>query len=312
MKSLSVLALVLGASSILAACGGTATSTSSSPSTVASVIPAPPTTTSGRREVTLVAGPRARLVETASDLQKGDVAGARAAFEAYDGEWNGIEVYVNYRSRALYGEIETHYQTDIAKALTDPKPDPAAIIPQIQSMVAQYDQAIKLSDTGPAISPLFDDVATVRIVRAPLRTVSPALTAGDLGKAKTAFAAFKSRWNESQALFNARSADAAQETDAALAQADKAMSSAALNPAVAAPLVDALMDRYNYGVNLLNAAARNADIGKTTFTDQDVKTAAALGAVQQDLKGSLALWTNGNYKGASDGAQLASQRFAPL
>src|SRR5205823_2965892 len=136
-------------------------------------------------------------------LQQGDIAAARAAFEAYNGDWNGVEVYVNYRSRALYGEIEAHYEADIADALGKASPDPAQIIPMLQTMVAQYDEAIKLSDTGPALTTLFDDVAVVRTVRAPLRGVSPALKAGDVAKAKSGFAAFKSRWTEAQPLIEA-------------------------------------------------------------------------------------------------------------
>ncbi|HEX8969719.1 MAG TPA: FTR1 family protein, partial [Chloroflexota bacterium] len=85
--------------------------------------------TSNRPEATLVAGPRRRLEDLATALQRQDVGSARAALDAYDAEWNGIEVYVNVRSRALYGEIESHYQADITSALQQPQPDTARILP---------------------------------------------------------------------------------------------------------------------------------------------------------------------------------------
>jgi hypothetical protein len=43
-------------------------------------------------EITSVKAPRAALVDTIAALQKGDIAGAKAAFENYDSLWNGIEM----------------------------------------------------------------------------------------------------------------------------------------------------------------------------------------------------------------------------
>src|SRR5262249_18810435 len=145
------------------------------------------------------------------------------AMQAYDSEWNGVEVYVNFRSRALYGEIESHYQADITSALEDPQADPKQILPMVEAMVGQYDEAIKLSDTGAPLSPRLDDLATLRIARAPLRDVSPALKAGDSARASARFAEFKSRWPTAQPLLAARSADVAQEINAAIEAADRSL-----------------------------------------------------------------------------------------
>ena len=248
-----------------------------------------------------------------SALQAGDIAAARNAFDAYDSEWNGIEVYVNFRSRALYGEIESHYEADIADALGAPQPDPAKIVPMLRDMIAQYDQAIQLSESGPALSPLFDDVAAVRTVRAPLRRVTPALKAGNSSAAVTAFSTFKSRWPEARALIHARSVDAERETGAALAAADEALSASSVNAADAAARVDRLLDRYNYGVSLLNAAARNADLTRTSFSEDDVRSVAVLGALQDDLRKSLTRWDGGDRAAAAAAARAAGeQRLAPV
>jgi high-affinity iron transporter len=273
-------------------------------------LPAAPAIKSGRKEATLVAGPRHRLEEAFAALQKSDIGATRAAMEAYDSDWNGIEVWVNVRSRALYGEIETHYQADINTALQDPTPDARAIMPMLQAMVEQYDEAIRLSDTGPALSPLFEDVATVRTVRAPLRTISPALKAGDTVKALAGYTAFKAHWVEAEPLFAARSEDAQKETAAALGLADKAMTAPSVNAAEAGPLVDKLLERYNFGVNLLNAAARNADTSRASFGTDDVQAAATLGGMQRDLRTSLTTWQAGNRSAAAEAARsVAGPRF---
>jgi len=286
----------------------TTPATATTTTTAAVSVPPAPVLTSGRKEAQLVAGPRHRLEETMSAVQAGAIAAARSALDAYDSEWNGIEVYVNFRSRALYGEIESHYEADIANALGAPQPDPTKITQMLREMIAQYDQAIQLSDGGPALSPLFDDVAAVRIVRAPLRMVTPALKAGNTATAATAFGTFKSRWPDARALIQARSVDAEREIEDALAAADEAFSAASVNAANAAPRVDRLLDRYNYGLNLLNAAARNADLTRPSFSEDGVRSAAVLGALQDDLRKSLTRWDGGDRVAAADAARASGEQ----
>jgi hypothetical protein len=264
---------------------------------------------SGRTEATLVARPRGRLEETLSALQQGDLTAARAAFAAYDQEWNGIEVYVNFRSRELYGEIESDYEADIERALEQPAPDLGQLIAQLQAMLAKYDEAIVLSDTGPPISPVFDDVARIRIARAPLRTVPDALKAADVARARALFGEFQARWPEVRPLFDQRSADTSREVDAALGDVDRALMAPSTDPTEAAGRVNYLLDRFNFGLNLVNAAARNADLARTGFSAQDVTQAAELGALGADLDASLSRWTSRDYQGAGDLARRAGQRF---
>jgi hypothetical protein len=275
---------------------------------IAASVPTAPALQSARKEAKLVAGPRRRLEETLAALQTGDRSAARAAFTAFDGDWNGIEVYVNFRSRDLYGEIESHYEADIEKGLEDG--DPAAqLVPQLQAMIAKYDEAIRLSDTGTPLSPLFDDVATVRITRAPLRNVGPAVKAGDLAAAASQFASFKAAWPDARALLAARAGDTQAEIDGALSAADRAMAASPINAAEAGPAVERLFERYNFGLSLLNAAARNADVAKTAFTADDVRLSAGLGGLQRELRSSLAAWDSGNYTSAAEITRGASDRW---
>src|ERR1700722_12131580 len=87
---------------------------------------------SDRFEVTGIKAVRPYLVKTLDAVKKNDIAGAKAAFEDYDTAWNGIEVYVNTRDRAMYGEIEQHWQSMIGKELNGPSPDAAAIAGDLQ------------------------------------------------------------------------------------------------------------------------------------------------------------------------------------
>ena len=106
-------------------------------------------------------------------------------------------------------------------------------------------------------------------MRAPLRGVGPALQAGDTARAAADYAEFKGRWPSADALLQA---EAAQAIGQALKMADAAMASPSIDPVAAAPLVDTLLARYNYGVNLLNAAARNADRQALVVTEPSGST----------------------------------------
>ena len=77
-----------------------------------------------RFEVTSIKAVRPTLVNTIAALQARDVARAKAAFEAYDSAWNGIEVYVNVRSKPMYETLEHEFQARITKALDAPNPQP--------------------------------------------------------------------------------------------------------------------------------------------------------------------------------------------
>jgi len=131
-----------------------------------------------RFEVSSIKAVRPNLVKTVGALEKQDAAGARAAFDAYDSAWNGIEVYINVRSADMYAALEKNYQTRIAEGLKAPKPDFAKLLPDAKAMLAKYDEAITMVEKGAPLNRLYDDVAHLRIVRSHLREVNPALKAG--------------------------------------------------------------------------------------------------------------------------------------
>mgnify|MGYP003704466829 CR=1 FL=1 len=83
-----------------------------------------------RYEVTAIKGVRPTLVRTADALAKGDVTAAREAFADYDSAWNGVEVYINTRSRDMYAALETQMQAKLTEGLN-------AVMPNLPDLVAQ-------------------------------------------------------------------------------------------------------------------------------------------------------------------------------
>src|SRR5271154_9015 len=94
----------------------------------------------GRFEVTSIKAVRPTLTDTVAALQQRDAARAKAAFAAYDSAWNGIEVYVNTRSKDMYDLLEHNYQSRIAKALDTANPDTAALLADAKTMLAKFDE----------------------------------------------------------------------------------------------------------------------------------------------------------------------------
>jgi len=156
-------------------------------------------------EVSSLKAVRPTLEKTIAALEKKDIGGAKSAFESYDAAWNGIEVYINRRYIDRYNELEHGFQDRITKGLQSPTPDAAALAADAKAMLAKYDETIATVEKAPALSPLYDDVARLRITRAPLRDVAPALKAGDLAKARAAFGEFHNRWEPIEPLVEKRS-----------------------------------------------------------------------------------------------------------
>ena len=68
-----------------------------------------------------------------------------------------------------------------------------------------------------------DDVARLRIVRAPLRVVVPALKAGNVEKARKSYEAFDTNWDSIEDLIKARSADAYVAIEKGMIQIEQAL-----------------------------------------------------------------------------------------
>jgi tetratricopeptide (TPR) repeat protein len=198
-----------------------------------------------RLEVSGIKAVRPALVNTVAALKKGDAAGAKAAFEAYDSGWNGIEVYINTRSKDMYNELEKNYQARITAGLSSSKPDTTALLADAQAMLAKYDEAISLVEKAAPLNPLYDDVARLRIVRANLREVPPALKAGNIAKARKSFAAFNGKWSSVEALIKARSQDASDAIEKGMIDIKRALMPDKPDADQVTTLVNGVMSKYN-------------------------------------------------------------------
>ena len=211
-----------------------------------------------RFEVTSIKAVRPTLVKTIAALEKKDAKAAKAAFDDYDSGWNGIEVYINVRSTDMYGELEKKYQTKIADGLKAPQPDLAAILPDAKAMLAKYDEAIAMVEKGAPLNRLYDDVARLRIVRAHLREVNPALKAGDFAKARKSFGAFNDQWDNIENLIKERSSDAYVSIESGMIKIEQGLKPNPPDVDGVTTLANDVMMKYNAILAMVAADAKKA------------------------------------------------------
>ncbi len=207
-------------------------------------------------ELTSIKAVKPTLVATADAVKKGDVPKAREAFEDYDAAWNGIEVYINTRSKPMYNQIELELQDRITKALNAPNPDLAKIGTDLQEMIGKYDEAIALVAAGQPLNPLYDDVARLRMERSNLRLVVPALKAGNLARARKSYEAFDAGWDPIEDLVKARSEDAYVAIEKGMIQIEQALMPEKPDAAAVTNLVQGVMTQYNNALALVVKEAR--------------------------------------------------------
>jgi hypothetical protein len=222
-------------------------------------------------------------------IARRDVAAAVQAGEDYEAAWQAVETYINHRSLPLYTAIEPDTQFVIDDGLKKPAPDWPGLLKLADSLRKQIEVAIGFISAQPALSPIFDDLVALRGVRAQLLISRDALTAGNVAKAKTSYEKFKAGYTPSaEALISLRSPAAAQETkDVSNALAAKFAEPTA-TAADLTPLLTTLLNRFGFGINLVNAAARAADLHKPTFTQADKDALTNLNQVALDLKAGSA------------------------
>jgi hypothetical protein len=221
----------------------------------------PPATSAGsvaeRFEVASIKAVRPTLVNTVSALQKQDVAAAKAAFDAFDSAWNGIEVYINTRNPEMYTTLEANYESRLMDGLKAPSPNTAALLADAQAMLAKFDEAVHMVEQAAPLNRLYDDLARLRIVRAHLREVTPALKAGDIAKARDSFGAFDDKWDSIEDLVKDRSREAYVAIEAGMIQIERALMSTRPDVDEVIRLVTNVMDRYNTIVAQVTRDARN-------------------------------------------------------
>jgi len=151
---------------------------------------------------------------------------------------------------------------------------------------------------------LFRSLAALRIAREDLRTVNLRLMEGKVAPGNTAFDSFKKNYPGVEPLIKLRSDAAAKETREAMEAADAAFQKPNASATEMTAIATRLMERYNYGVRLLNAAARNADPSKTAVTEADRTALKSLNDVSSQLKAAQAAMASGDQAGSATMASL--------
>jgi hypothetical protein len=198
-----------------------------------------------RFEVSSIKAVRPTLVNLVAALQQKNVAKARAAIQAYDSAWNGIEVYINVRSKDTYNLLELDLQARITKELGTPAPDMTKLLADSQTLLAKYDDAIKMVASAQPLNAGYDDVARLRIVRAPLREVVPDLKDGKIAEARKSYEAFDSKWDSIEDLVKARSEDGYVAIEKAMIQIEQALMPDKPDVAQVTALVTTVNTSYN-------------------------------------------------------------------
>jgi hypothetical protein len=159
----------------------------------------------------------------------------------------------------VYRLLELEFQPRITKALEKPNLDISEVLTDVRAMLVKFDEAISTFANAAPLNPLYDDVARLRIVRAHLREVTPALKAGNLAKARKSFEAFEDGWFNIEDFVRAQSLDAYVAIETGMVQIEQALLMSD-QPDVAAVtgLVGGVMNQYNAVVTEVQKEARSA------------------------------------------------------
>ena len=175
-----------------------------------------------------------------------------------------------------------------------------------EELAARYDDAIELSKNGIPLNPLFDDVATLRTIRADLRITTSALGDGKVDKAKEHYAKFKEGFDSTvEPMLAVRDFNNEADTEKAVDAAADGFANAATSTEDLTKLVAKVTSNLNFGISLWNAAARYADDSKTAVTTVDLMRLGLLHDIRIQLTKSMNAWTAGDFERAGSVAVVA-------
>ena len=139
------------------------------------------------------------------------------------------------------------------------RPEMAALLSDLQAMIAKYDEAIDIVTKASPLNPLYDELARLRIVRTHLREVNPALRAGNIAKARMSFETFNDKWFDIEDFVRAQSLDAYVAIERGmLAVEDALLMTEKPDAAQVMGLVTLVMTPYNTIVAEVQRQARSA------------------------------------------------------
>jgi hypothetical protein len=205
--------------------------------------------------------------------------------------------------------MEVYTQFAMEDELEKDAPDFKLLTKQVAHLKADLDISIQMAKLGPELSSLFEDLATLRDLRAKTLFIARTALATetlDVSKAKSNFNAFKSAFPSVAPLIDARSESAVDDIQAALDVASNVFANAASTPEQLATANVNVINSYAFGVNLLNAAARTSNLKKLAITDTDKSNLTQLNLIKLELDKDLST------AGATDSSSKFAKLQAPL
>jgi high-affinity iron transporter len=182
----------------------------------------------------------AYLDQASAALSSGDVAGARAAYAAYDAGWLQIEDGVKARSRPAYRSIEDA-MSDVKIGLrTEPvdRQRAAAALLELERRGEQFSaEQQPASETAAGETAAADSQARLRGLTAYLDRAEAGLRAGDSGAAASELRGFQRAWPEVEGLVRAKSPAVYAGTENAMAEAQARLGSTPPDPGRAHDLI---------------------------------------------------------------------------
>ena len=139
-----------------------------------------------------------------------------------------------------------------------PNPTTAALLADAKAMLAKFDESDRPRRARRTpLNPLYDDVARLRIVRAHLREVVPALKAGNVAKARKSYEEFDENWDSIEDLIKARSADNYVAVEKGMIEIEQALMPDKPDVAKVTALVNEVMAKYNASLAEVMKEARS-------------------------------------------------------
>lgn len=238
------------------------------------------------------------ITATLDALKKSDVAGAKNVFKEYSYAWNGIEVYVNSRSRELYDTIEVQNEFKVNDLFDKPGSKAEEIITYVEGVQKGFNEAIKMAETGPAYNAVLDEIADLRIVRIDLSKSIAALGTGDIASARGAFEKFDNGWDSIEGSVKPRSKELYKETEKWI---DRVAQLYKVDKPSAADLTEAenkLISTYNRSVTMLNTIRTTGKV--------PTKEVVLLQSVTPSISATLTALKKGDIKTARANFQVYS------
>jgi hypothetical protein len=130
------------------------------------------------------------------------------------------------------------------------------VLAEAKGMLAKFDELVVQIAGMPPLNPKFDEVARLRIVRAHLREVPPALKAGNVAKARKSFQAFDDNWDSIEDLIKARSAESYVAIEKTMIEIEQALMPDKPEADKVIAMVNDIMTRYNAALAEIAREAR--------------------------------------------------------